>query len=539
MNSLVPYITHRINTALLTPLLAFKLRYLPLLLVYFTYGASFVTNISIAFWIKEKLSFTAVQIASVTIWAGVPWIIKMVFGQFLDNVAIFGSRRKAYVFAGAGLIATGTFLLASLAGGYTWIASVDNTFGVYLFACILISTGYAVQDTAADTMTAEVVARTEKVPDQNITGGFRISARPEEAIKKDLAMVQVLGRLSLSFGLVAVANLGGFLADKARAGITMTYESVFWLSLILPVISCIGVSFVRLEQDDRRFEKEKRRFDPALLTGGIILGIASACLGVAKITMEGRLAVLKFADEIIFIFSLFIIIWMLKRLTKTFPKDSLKIFVRTMAVIFIFRLNPTVGEGLKWWMIDILRFDPSFFGKLDLVGAIMPLLVLWFCSDLIYRKSLRSVVIFLIIGYTVMSLPELFLYYGGPAIQNKAKIIMTGDTALERPLAQIALIPLLAFIAYHAPAGNRGTWFAVGTSFMNVALMGNRLLTKYLNEIFVITRQVVDQTTGEVVTQADYSQLGMLLITRICIISILPMMAVLLLLPKERKQSQN
>ena len=54
------------------------------------------------------------------------------------------------------------------------------------------------QDVTADAMTVEVVDRSNKT---------------EETIRQELAMVQLLGRLSLSVGMFAVAGLGGWLAQ--------------------------------------------------------------------------------------------------------------------------------------------------------------------------------------------------------------------------------------------------------------------------------------------------------------------------------------
>jgi hypothetical protein len=46
-------------------------------------------------------------------------------------------------------------------------------------------------------------------------------------------------------------------------------------------------------------------------------------------------------------------------------------------------------------------------------------------------------------------------------------------------------------------------------SLMNIALSAGGLLSKYLNQIFVITREVIQD--GKVISHANYSQLGDLL----------------------------
>lgn len=108
-----------------------------------------------------------------------------------------------------------------------------------------------------------------------------------------------------------------------------------------------------------------------------------------------------------------------------------------------------------------------------------------------------------------------------------ARFIALIDTALESPLVQISMIPMLAWIANSAPANLKATFFAVMASFTNLALSLGQLGTKYLNEIFVITRGVKDQATGAIQIPADYSQLGELLIVQLLLGLCIPFSAIL------------
>ena len=107
-----------------------------------------------------------------------------------------------------------------------------------------------------------------------------------------------------------------------------------------------------------------------------------------------------------------------------------------------------------------------------------------------------------------------------------AKFIALVNTAVESPLGQVSMIPLLAWIAKNAPDNMKATFFAVFASFTNLALSASSLGTKYLNKMFVVTREVKDKITSQVVTLADYSELGMLLITTAIITFALPIGAV-------------
>ena len=63
-------------------------------------------------------------------------------------------------------------------------------------------------------------------------------------------------------------------------------------------------------------------------------------------------------------------------------------------------------------------------------------------------------------------------------------------------------------------------------SFTNLALSASQLGTKYLNELYVVTREVRDPITGVVKVAADYSQLGSLMVICILLSLLLPLCAV-------------
>jgi hypothetical protein len=107
-----------------------------------------------------------------------------------------------------------------------------------------------------------------------------------------------------------------------------------------------------------------------------------------------------------------------------------------------------------------------------------------------------------------------------------ARTIVIVDTALESPLGQISMIPMLAWIANSAPINLKATYFAVMASFTNLALSLSQLGTKYLNDIFIVTREVQDSASGVLLVPADYSQLGDLLIIQTVLALALPFAAI-------------
>ena len=144
---------------------------------------------------------------------------------------------------------------------------------------------------------------------------------------------------------------------------------------------------------------------------------------------------------------------------------------------------------------------------------------------------------------TVLTLPIIGMYYGladwtsaltGGIVD--ARFIAVIDTALESPLGQVAMIPMLAWIANSAPAQLKATFFAVMASFTNLALSLSTLGTKYLNQIFLVTREVWNEATGALTVPADYSELGILLIT-VTVLSLLLPLATIFIVQKSPLRS--
>ena len=203
--------------------------------------------------------------------------------------------------------------------------------------------------------------------------------------------------------------------------------------------------------------------------------------------------------------------------------------------MFVFRALPGPGAGATWFSIDALGFDQQFISVLSLIGSTLTLLGMFIFRRFMAERSMAYIIGFLTLAGALLALPNIGLYYGvhewtapltGGVVD--ARFIALIDTALESPLGQIAMIPMLAWIANSAPSTLKATFFAVMASFTNLALSARELGTKYLNQVFIVSREVRDQTTGEIVVAADYSQLGLLLITVAVIGLTAPFIAILL-----------
>jgi hypothetical protein len=285
-------------------------------------------------------------------------------------------------------------------------------------------------------------------------------------------MVQVLGRLALSFGIFAVAGISGWLAKW------LSYETVFLCGLVVPLISVSGAMLVRLETSERR------PTDWRILGGGLLFGAVVTVLALSP---------LPFSQEIVWAVSMAVVISMLLRVTHDLDHDSRMHILYAAIIIFAFRATPGLGEGYRWFSIDVLGFDEGFYGVLQQIGAGIAIVAAWLLSDLITRKPVATVLLWFTVLGTILTLPTLALVFElHHAVERATGVGARGialiDAAAASPLVHLSIIPLLTLIAIYAPAGHRATWFALMASLMNLALTAGALGTKYLNLIFQVNR---------------------------------------------------
>jgi hypothetical protein len=471
---------------LMRPIRAFRWAYLPLVMVYFAYGALGLIDVSRDFWIKERLQLSPSDLASIGVWLTLPWTIKMVFGELVDCVPIFGSQRRVYITIGALFTAAGLVTLAGAAGGWLTFLRPDQ---LYVLGSLLIVLGTVIQDVVADAMSTEVVNRVDALGEP----------KPEHEVRSELGMVQVIGRLSLSAGIVAVAGLSGILAG------IFSRETVFLIGLVIPAVSLTGMTMIEQEK------AKPRPIDWRILGGGLVFG---------GIVLAVALGGMPFAQELIFTISMLVICTMLVFVTRDLDHKSRLAILYTSIIIFAFRATPAVGDGYFWFTLDVLKFDEAFYGALRQTGAVLAILGMWLFAKQLTEYSVTKTLFWLAIIGTILSLPSIGLYYGMADWTERmfgigARSIAIIDTAAASPFAQLSMIPLLTLIAFYAPPGHRATWFALMASLMNLALVAGQLQTKYLNHTFVVLR-------------GEYGELGGLLIVATIIGFILPIGTILL-----------
>jgi len=504
--------------------------YLPPLMVYVAAGIQGLTGIVGTFFVKDYLGLSAEFLAALGFWAFVPWSLKMPIGHLVDLIWRF----KAWlVVLGAALIATSLLIMAALIGNREWMASMWSLNAWYVLAALLSPVGYVLQDVVADAMTVEAV------PHVDDSG----RPTPPEQLKRMHTTMQTLGRVAIIGGtvLVALINLWVFKGtDALPAAEKLTlYRNVYLLALIIPVVSVAGlVSAALLYQRQVRqlvanglsLTEAAARLRPEMAETRPNWWILGGSLVFVALTLTLGMSDWAYSQEAIFLGSTAIILWLMKRLVSALDPRARQTLVGTAVVIFLFRATPSAGPGVSWWMIDELKFDGQFFSVLSLIGSTLTLFGMFAFRRFMAERPITYVVGFLTLAGFVLSLPTLGMSMGvhhwtasvtGGVVD--ARFIALVDTALESPLGQIAMIPMLAWIANAAPSNLKATYFAVMASFTNLALSASQLGTKYVNQWFTITREIKDPATQAVQTAANYSDLTPLLTTVIVLGLLMPL----------------
>lgn len=487
-----------------------RLSYIPPLMVYFAAGISGFTGIVESFYVKKELGLSAVFLAGLGFWAGLPWALKMPVGHLVD---LFWRRKALFVYFGALLMAFSLLIMVGLTGYRSQMEQFLTAGTWYVLATLLAPVGYVIQDVVADAMTVEAVPTLDE----------RGESIGEEELKRMHTTMQTLGRIAIIGGSAVVAGLGGWLAE------TLSYQTMYEIALGIPVISVLGVTFGQFSIRQRRLLMEQEGLEEADIRRSLhqedlavqpdyrVLGGSA---GFVLLSISVGLSDLALKKEAIFLGSLAAVGYLMHVIMKGLDAQKKRDILGIAVIIFIFRAMPTIGAGSGWWQIDVLHFDEAFFGTLRQVSSILAVIGLIALRGWMSRSPIPYLVVFLSIYSTVMMLPFLGMFYGlhewtAAHLGFGAHTIAIIDTMADSPMGQVAMVPMLAWIAREAPADQKATYFAVMAAFTNLALSASNLLTSYFNKIFIIER-------------GDYEELGMLMVAVMITGLLLPLITVLL-----------
>ncbi len=489
----------------------FKISFLPPLLIYLAAGISSLTGIVGIFFIKDYLNLSAAFLAGLGFWAGIPWALKMPLGHIVD---LIWKKKNILIYLGAFLITMSLLIMHFLISYTAEMTKYMPAETWFIISTILSPTGYVLQDVVADAMTVEAVPKYKQNKQKY----------SEKEIKAMHTTMQTFGRFFIIGGtvLVAAANIYFFkdVGSLKESEKIILYSKIYLYALIIPLISIIAVGLSKILQKNNKETNELTKPNYSIIFGSLVFVIFVSTIGLLNHPLS---------QEIVFFGSLAIVIFLMKNLLKNINQQMKYTIIGTAITIFAFRSVPGVGAGMGWFEIDVLGFDQGFFSLLSLISSLLTMLGIILFREFMYKNTISTIIIYLSFLNAVLLTPSLAMFYGFHEWTSNltggivdAKFIAIINTALESPLGQVSMIPLLAWIAKNAPSNLKATFFAVFASFTNLALSASNLITKYLNQLFVITREVKDYKNNLVLNNANYDELGILLVVVILLTFVLP-----------------
>ena len=153
--------------------------------------------------------------------------------------------------------------------------------------------------------------------------------------------MQTLGRFAIIGGtvLVAVANIIIF---SNTEGLNETekvslYGSVYLWALVIPFVSVLGV-FLLLSKIIKRVEVEETKINWWILGGSFVFVVFTISIGSFRV---------PFAQEIVFLGSMGIVLFLMMKLIKELPNDLRFTIVGTAIIVFVFRAMPGPGPDFR------------------------------------------------------------------------------------------------------------------------------------------------------------------------------------------------
>ncbi len=477
--------------------------YLPPMMIYFAAGIQGFSGIAGTFFVKEHLDLSAEFLASLAFWAAMPYVIKMPIGHVVD---LLWRMKDWLVYLGGALMAVSFLIFVGLISNLASMNTYATAQSWFVLATLLLPMGYVLQDVVADAMTVDAV------PTHDALG----QPLSDMALHAMHTTMQTLGRIAVMSGalFIAVLNIWLFAGVEAlsQAEKSTVYLRVYQGSLAIPLISVLGIWLWRWMQKRSVISAQAGIHRAPVTKPNVVLLVGSAIF--IAFTVGMGLSPWRYGQEAVFVGSLIILIFLIRSLTAELPREAKQTLWATAIVIFMFRAVPSAGEGVTWWAIDVLGYDQHFQAVLSFISYALTLAGLFALRGWAANRSVASTVVWLSVAQLIIALPNIGMSMGlhewtasitGGVVD--ARFIGIADTALESPLAQIAMIPMLAWIAQTAPPHLKATYFAVMASFTNLALSAATLGTKYLNQIFVLAREVRDPMTHQVAVAANYSDL--------------------------------
>jgi folate/biopterin transporter len=185
-------------------------------LVYFVQGALGLSHLAVSFFLKDRLSLSPAEVASLVGIAMVPWTIKPLYGMISDSFPIAGYRRRPYL------------VLSSLLGSIAWL-------------CMAMTVKTPLAATIAIGLASLSVACSDAITDALVVQRARLES------EGDAGSLQSFSWAAVSIGAISSAYFSGFILERWGT------QVVFEITAALPILVAIAAFAI----SDRAVKAEK------------------------------------------------------------------------------------------------------------------------------------------------------------------------------------------------------------------------------------------------------------------------------------------
>uniref|UniRef100_A0A383VPR6 Uncharacterized protein n=1 Tax=Tetradesmus obliquus TaxID=3088 RepID=A0A383VPR6_TETOB len=448
-------------------------------MVYFVQGILGLSRLALSFFFKDDLGVEPAQVAVLVGLAGLPWVVKPLYGFISDSVPLFGYRRRSYL------------LLCGLAGSASWLAlaTLVHSPGGAVAAMLLGSLSTACSDVVVDSLVVER-ARGEPMA----TAGS----------------LQSLCWASSAVGGIASAYFSGSLVQDYGA------HTVFAVTAVFPLI----VSASALLIDEQRIVTSRT---PAAANSssntnkGLLPAVSSGGSGGSgssgsSLTVRQRAAAVLGESVVA------------QGLALWGAVKQRNILLPTVFV-FLWQATPTADTAMFYFYTNQLHFTPEFLGRVQLAGSVARLAaalrqprapanlgrvqlagsVARLAGVVLYNGVFKKVPLkrmllwAMLLGVGLGSTQLLLVSGANRALGLSDELFVLGDSVILTVLGQVSFMPILVLAARLCPEGVEATLFATLMSILNAGGFTGSALGAGLTSLLGVT-------------SSDFSNLFLLLV---------------------------
>uniref|UniRef100_A0A383VQ58 Major facilitator superfamily (MFS) profile domain-containing protein n=1 Tax=Tetradesmus obliquus TaxID=3088 RepID=A0A383VQ58_TETOB len=423
-------------------------------MVYFVQGILGLSRLALSFFFKDDLGVEPAQVAVLVGLAGLPWVVKPLYGFISDSVPLFGYRRRSYL------------LLCGLAGSASWLAlaTLVHSPGGAVAAMLLGSLSTACSDVVVDSLVVER-ARGEPMA----TAGS----------------LQSLCWASSAVGGIASAYFSGSLVQDYGA------HTVFAVTAVFPLI----VSASALLIDEQRIVTSRT---PAAANSssntnkGLLPAVSSGGSGGSgssgsSLTVRQRAAAVLGESVVA------------QGLALWGAVKQRNILLPTVFV-FLWQATPTADTAMFYFYTNQLHFTPEFLGRVQLAGSVARLAGVVLYNGVFKKVPLKRMLLWaMLLGVGLGSTQLLLVSGANRALGLSDELFVLGDSVILTVLGQVSFMPILVLAARLCPEGVEATLFATLMSILNAGGFTGSALGAGLTSLLGVT-------------SSDFSNLFLLLV---------------------------